>query len=125
MNLNQKLRDERLKFESKFQEMDAKFNHKSSGVLSELLQNREEMPNFRKMRTKWLSMHMNQEICNWLNLQLKIFTPDWDNLIMWWGFVRAILKNLKQVESLNEAETKRIFPEISQGEITDEEEIEN
>lgn len=35
---------------------------------------------------------------------------------------RAILKNLKQVESLNESETKRIFPEITQGEITDEEE---
>lgn len=35
---------------------------------------------------------------------------------------RAILKNLKQVESLNESETKRIFPEITQGEITDDEE---
>ena len=36
---------------------------------------------------------------------------------------RAILKNLKNVEALSELETKQIFPEISSGEITDEEEI--
>lgn len=48
MNLNQKMRDERLKFESKFQEMDAKFNHMSSVVLSELRQNREEMSQLTK-----------------------------------------------------------------------------
>lgn len=36
---------------------------------------------------------------------------------------RAIIKNLKNVEALGELETKQIFPEISSGEITDEEEI--
>ena len=36
---------------------------------------------------------------------------------------RAIIKNLKNVEALGELETKQIFPEISSGDITDEEEI--
>ena len=36
---------------------------------------------------------------------------------------RAIIKNLKNVEALSEIETKQLFPEISSGEITDEDEI--
>ena len=36
---------------------------------------------------------------------------------------RAIIKNLKNVEASGELETKQIFPEISSGDITDEEEI--